>query len=76
MIKGGWSVSECLIVRHFHPVWTTCNYVSRDGQFNPDGRLINNVGDFQDFAEATFYNALAWVLETSSDRDTYEANAG
>ncbi|KAF5314977.1 hypothetical protein D9619_007552 [Psilocybe cf. subviscida] len=41
-------------------IWVTCPYVNRDGQFNPDGRLVNNVGDFQSMAEATLYNAVAW----------------
>jgi len=62
-------------------VWVTCEYVSRDGKFNPDARVIvNNVGDFQDMAEAVFYNALAWVLDLQNvvpfDKSTYEQNAG
>ncbi|KAI0649839.1 chondroitin AC/alginate lyase [Trametes meyenii] len=44
-------------------VWTTCPYVTKDGQFNPDGRLINDVGAFQDFSDAVLYNALAWAIK-------------
>ncbi|KAI0752836.1 chondroitin AC/alginate lyase, partial [Daedaleopsis nitida] len=47
-------------------VWTTCPYVVRDGQFNPDGRTINDIGEFEDMANAILYNALAWVLNGSS----------
>lgn len=56
-------------------VWKTCRYESRDGQFNPDVREVNNVGDFQDFSEAVFYNTIAWALDTQ-DKAAYEANAG
>jgi len=56
-------------------VWKTCHYESRDGQFNPDVRQVNNVGDFQDFSEAVFYNTMAWALDTQ-DKAAYEANAG
>ncbi|KAH9851065.1 chondroitin AC/alginate lyase [Lenzites betulinus] len=52
-------------------VWTTCPYVTRDGEFNPDGRLVNDVGAFQDFSDAVLYNALAWALEGRGD---YAAN--
>ncbi|KDR80834.1 hypothetical protein GALMADRAFT_135935 [Galerina marginata CBS 339.88] len=55
-------------------IWVTCPYKSRDGQFNPDARLVNNVGDFQDFSEAVFYNSIAWALGTD-DKATFEANA-
>ncbi|OCH88737.1 chondroitin AC/alginate lyase [Obba rivulosa] len=44
-------------------IWTTCPYVTRDGQFNPDARLVNDVGSFSDLADAVFYNALAWALD-------------
>ncbi|PFH51147.1 hypothetical protein AMATHDRAFT_143319 [Amanita thiersii Skay4041] len=43
-------------------VWKRCPYKSRDGQFNPDVRLVNNVGAFQNFSDAVLYNSLAWVL--------------
>ncbi|CAA7263300.1 unnamed protein product [Cyclocybe aegerita] len=46
-------------------VWTTCPYRNRDGQFNPDGRLVNDVGNFQDMSEAVFYNAIAWTFGTN-----------
>ena len=38
----------------------------KDGQFNPDGRLVNDVGEFDTMANAVFYNALAWALDGSS----------
>ncbi|KAL7284680.1 chondroitin AC/alginate lyase [Trametes coccinea BRFM310] len=44
-------------------IWTTCPYVTKDGQFNPDGRLINDVGAFGDLSDAVLYNALAWALD-------------
>ncbi|KAI8989056.1 chondroitin AC/alginate lyase [Trametes punicea] len=44
-------------------IWTTCPYVTKDGQFNPDGRLVDDVGAFGDLADAVLYNALAWALE-------------
>ncbi|KAF8909717.1 alginate lyase-domain-containing protein [Gymnopilus junonius] len=57
-------------------VWTTCPYKQRDGQFNPDARTVNNVGDFQDMSEAVFYNTMAWVLNTDPyERGTFEFNA-
>ncbi|KAF8152909.1 chondroitin AC/alginate lyase [Crassisporium funariophilum] len=55
-------------------VWKTCPYVNRDGQFNPDGRLVNDVGAFQDLAEATFYNAIAWTLDNPY-KTNFENNA-
>jgi len=44
-------------------IWTTCPYASRDGQFNPDGRLINDVGNFQSLSDAVLYNAIAYALD-------------
>ncbi|KAL1948381.1 hypothetical protein VTO73DRAFT_12456 [Trametes versicolor] len=52
-------------------VWTTCPYETRDGQFNPDGRLVNDVGAFSDLADAVLYNALAWAIKGSG---TYSGN--
>ncbi|RDB17371.1 hypothetical protein Hypma_001833 [Hypsizygus marmoreus] len=43
-------------------VWKTCQYVSRDGLFNPDGRLINDVGNFQSLSDAVLYNAIAFSI--------------
>ncbi|KAF9473986.1 chondroitin AC/alginate lyase [Pholiota conissans] len=53
-------------------IWVTCPYVSRDGQFNPDGRLVNDVGAFQSMSEAVFYNTLAWVFATGDSKTSYE----
>ncbi|RPD61570.1 chondroitin AC/alginate lyase [Lentinus tigrinus ALCF2SS1-7] len=52
-------------------IWVTCPYVSRDGLFNPDGRTINDIGEFEDMANAILYNALAWAINGSS---VYSAN--
>ncbi|KAH9903346.1 chondroitin AC/alginate lyase [Cubamyces lactineus] len=52
-------------------IWTTCPYYTRDGLFNPDGRLINDVGEFGDLADAVLYNAIAWVLDGDAQ---YSAN--
>lgn len=56
-------------------VWKTCPYVNRDGQFNPDGRFVNDVGNFGNCSEAVFYNTLAWAFNTS-DKAIFEVNAG
>lgn len=53
-------------------VWVTCPYYIRDGQFNPDGRLVNDTGAFQAMANAVLYNTMAWVITGSSN---YSANA-
>ncbi|KAL0945911.1 hypothetical protein HGRIS_012194 [Hohenbuehelia grisea] len=50
-------------------VWTTCPYESRDGLFNPDGRLINDVGNFQDLSDAVLYNSIAHALSNSSSSE-------
>jgi len=58
-------------------VWRTCAYKSRDGQFNPDTREVNDVGNFQDMSEAVFYNAMAWVVSnTTETKGVFEENAG
>jgi hypothetical protein len=56
-------------------VWQTCPYVNRDGQFNPDIRLVNDVGAFQDLSEAVFYNAIAWTFNTTN-KSVYENDTG
>jgi len=56
----------------FFIVWVTCPYYVRDGLFNPDGRLVDDVGNFSDMADAVLYNAMAWVLTGESK---YSANA-
>ena len=50
-------------------VWATCTYVSRDGEFNPDGRLINDVGNFQLLSDAVLYNAIAYALGGQSSNE-------
>ena len=64
-------LSLSLIALVLHSVWTECKYVTRDGQFNPDGRVVNNVGDFDMLANAILFNSLAWAL--SNGNDTYAA---
>jgi len=54
------------------PVYTKCKYVSRDGKFNPDVRLVNDTGDSQTMSDAILYNTLAWVINGS---DVYMNNA-
>ena len=44
----------------------------RDGQFNPDAREVNDIGNFEDMANAVLYNALAWALNGS---DAYAESA-
>lgn len=53
-------------------MWTKCNYTQRDGEFNPDARLVNNIGDFDDMADAVLYSSLAWALTHDA---TWSANA-
>jgi len=44
-------------------IWVTCPYVNRDGQFNPDVRVLaNDIGNFGDMSDAIMYNALAWFI--------------
>ncbi|KAI0342368.1 chondroitin AC/alginate lyase [Trametopsis cervina] len=43
-------------------IWTTCPYISKDGQFNPDARVVNNIGDFDSMSNAVLYNSLAWSI--------------
>ena len=35
----------------------------KDGQFNPDVRLVNDIGEFSAMADAVLYNALAWAFD-------------
>lgn len=52
-------------------IWTTCPYKVRDGEFNPDFRLVNNTGDFWAVSDAIFYNALSWAINGS---ETFATN--
>lgn len=42
-----------------------CQYVNQDGNLNPDARLVNNIGDFDDLADAVLYNSMAWGITRS-----------
>ncbi|KAG6886509.1 hypothetical protein C0992_003661 [Termitomyces sp. T32_za158] len=53
-------------------IWKTCTYVSRDGKFNPDGRLINDVGHFQSLSDMVLYNSIAFAL-TSNGSSSHSA---
>ncbi|KAL0573412.1 hypothetical protein V5O48_008534 [Marasmius crinis-equi] len=55
-------------------VWTKCPYGLRDGVFNPDGRLINDVGSFDDLTNAVLYNSIAYVI-TGGDSNMFSRNA-
>jgi hypothetical protein len=56
-------------------VWKECRYFTRDGLFNPDGRLINDVGNFQSLSDAVLYNAIAHSLEGTVSSN-YSKTAG
>lgn len=43
-----------------------CTYTNIDGSLNPDARSINNVGDFDDMANAVLFNALSWGITRSA----------
>ncbi|KAG6836432.1 hypothetical protein H0H93_008074 [Arthromyces matolae] len=51
-------------------IWKECNYVRRDGQFNPDTRLVNDAGNFQALADSVLYNALAFAITTNGTKGT------
>ncbi|KAH9955397.1 chondroitin AC/alginate lyase [Russula dissimulans] len=55
-------------------IWATCPYYTRDGEFNPDFRTVNNTGAFTALADAVFYNALAWAINGSSQYATNVAS--
>lgn len=54
-------------------VWTTCPYKARDGLFNPDARMVNDIGNFQSLSDAVLYNTIAWRITNTSD---YAESAG
>ncbi|KAI0696542.1 chondroitin AC/alginate lyase [Cytidiella melzeri] len=47
-------------------IWTTCPYVTKDGQFNPDNSDIMNADDFDSLSNAVLYNGLSWAITGSS----------
>lgn len=53
--------------------WTTCAYVSRDGQVNPDVRNLNGPAAINYLAQAVLYNSVAFALQKST---TYSQNVG
>ncbi|KAI0342361.1 chondroitin AC/alginate lyase [Trametopsis cervina] len=46
-------------------IWTACDYVTRDGEFNPDNSLIPNSDDFDSMANAVLFNSLSWAINGS-----------
>ncbi|CAE6450933.1 unnamed protein product [Rhizoctonia solani] len=46
-------------------IWTTCEYVDRDGLFNPDVRQVNDTGMFQAMSDSVFFNSMAWAMSDS-----------
>lgn len=56
-------------------IWVTCPYVTLDGQFNPDARTINDVGNFQTLSDAVLYNAMAWAIQGKEATSIYSRNA-
>ncbi|CAE6405612.1 unnamed protein product [Rhizoctonia solani] len=53
-------------------IWNTCEYITRDGLFNPDVRQVNDTGMFQAMSDSVFFNSMAWVI---TGDDTYASNA-
>ncbi|KAG8713018.1 hypothetical protein FRC11_013561 [Ceratobasidium sp. 423] len=56
-------------------IYKTCPYVRRDGQFNPDARMVNDTGAFQTMTDSIFYNALAWSFTKDPSFSGNIANA-
>ena len=57
-------------------VWTTCKYVDRDGQFNPDISLVTDNWAFQNLSDAVFYDALIWAFQKNPGSTSYSKSAG
>jgi hypothetical protein len=51
--------------------WTTCPYVVRDGQLNPDVRTLNGINSINGVSQSIHYNAVAYALEKTA---TYSLN--
>lgn len=56
-------------------IQTMCTYVRRDGEFNPDARMVNDTGAFQAMSDSIFYNALAWSFTKDATYSTNIATA-
>ncbi|KAJ7275236.1 alginate lyase-domain-containing protein [Mycena haematopus] len=55
--------------------WTTCPYVVKDGQVNPDVRTLNDPGAINDAAQSIFFNAIACAQPDSSSSSASCKNA-
>lgn len=42
--------------------WTTCPYINKDGQVNPDVRTLNGPSAINSVSQAVLYNAVAYSL--------------
>lgn len=60
-LYSGISYSQCV-----HAAWTTCGYVQKDGQVNPDVRALNGPDAINDLAQAVIYNAVAYGIKRTS----------
>lgn len=47
--------------------WTSCPYVVKDGQINPDVRFLQGVSTIVDATQSILYNALSSVLSGDSN---------
>lgn len=56
-------------------IWTTCPYITLDGQFNPDRLLYtDDDGDFGSLADAVLYNSIAYAFDgTKSNQFSHTA---
>ncbi|KAI0795475.1 chondroitin AC/alginate lyase [Abortiporus biennis] len=54
-------------------IWSTCQYVTKDGQINPDSKAVTDQNNFQDFANAVFYGALSYVVEPADSPTQWDA---
>jgi hypothetical protein len=55
-----------LTISERHAAWTTCPYVGRDGQVNPDVRLLNGPEAINSVSQSIIYNAIAYALQKTS----------
>ncbi|KAG7099362.1 hypothetical protein E1B28_001218 [Marasmius oreades] len=46
--------------------WTTCPYVNKDGQVNPDTRRVKDPGHINNAGQSVLYNALTYALTRDS----------
>ncbi|ESK91715.1 alginate lyase domain-containing protein [Moniliophthora roreri MCA 2997] len=54
-------------------VWKRCPYEIRDGEFNPDGRIVSDAGAFDDLSNAVLYNAISAII-TGGNTNLFSRN--